>query len=387
MLKRINIMPKRVKISLAILLSVLLLSLAFGAGCIININQPVVGLDSSLLNQAWGIISQKYVTPDNVTSTMLNQGAVRGMLQSLDDPYSAYLNPQDYQLEQSSTAGSFEGIGAQVAVNKDKQIIIAAPIENSPAAKAGIKAGDIILAVNGKSIAGLSLTEVVLLIRGPAGTKVKLEILHEGSETPEEIEIIRAAITTPSVKYEMRGDILYLRINSFNEQTNGELQTALEAVDLKNTTGIILDLRDNPGGLVTTVVNVASHFIKEGVIITLRDNQGKTDSISTNPNGIYIELPMVVLVNQYSASGSEVLSGALQDYKRATIAGTVTFGKGSYDQFFQLQDGSAIYLTIGRWLTPSGKEIEGNGITPDYTLTQTGEDEILWAIDFLKKAK
>jgi carboxyl-terminal processing protease len=322
-----------------------------------------------------------------VTSTMLNQGAVRGMLQSLDDPYSAYLDPQAYQLEQSSAAGSFEGIGAQVGVNKDKQIIITAPIENSPAAKAGIKSGDIILAVDGKSIAGLSLTEVVLLIRGPSGTKVKLEILHEGSDTPEKIGIIRAAISTPSVKYEMRGDILYLRINSFNEQTNNELQTALESVDLKNTTGIILDLRDNPGGLVTTVVNVASHFIKDGVIITLRDNQGKTDSISTNPNGTYTELPIVVLVNQYSASGSEVLSGALQDYKRAAIAGTITFGKGSYDQFFQLKDGSAIYLTIGRWLTPNGKEIEGNGITPDYILTQTGEDEILWAIDFLKQVK
>jgi carboxyl-terminal processing protease len=380
-------MPKRVKISLVVLLSVLLLSLSFGLGCIINIKQSVVGLDSSLLNQALGIISQNYVTPDNVTSTTLNQGAVRGMLQSLDDPYSAYLNPEAYQLEQSSTAGSFEGIGAQVAVNKDKQIIIAAPIENSPAAKAGVKAGDIILTVDGKSIAGLSLTEVVLLIRGPAGTKVKLGLLHEGSDIPEEIEIIRAAITTPSVKYEMRGDILYLSINSFNEQTNNELQTALESVDLKNAAGIIVDLRDNPGGLVTTVVNVASHFIKDGVIITLRDNQGKTDSISAKPNGIFTELPMVVLVNQYSASGSEVLSGALQDYKRATIVGTVTFGKGSYDQFFQLQDGSAIYLTIGRWLTPNGKEIEGNGITPDYTLAQTGEDEILWAIDFLKKAK
>jgi carboxyl-terminal processing protease len=380
-------MPKSVKISLVVVLSILLLTLAFGAGCVINLNRPVAGLDTTLLNQAWSILKTNYVVPDNVTSTMLNQGAVRGMLQSLDDPYSAYLNPEAYKLEQSDSAGSFEGIGAQVAVNKDKQIIIAAPMENSPAEKAGIKTGDIILAVDGKSIAGLSLTETVMLIRGPAGTTVKITILHEGSDTPVELEIVRASITSPTVKYEMRGDILYLKISSFNERTDDELKAAFDAIDLNQTTGIVIDLRDNPGGLVTTVVNVASHFIKDGVIITLRDNEGKTESISAQPNGVFTELPMVVLVNQYSASGSEVLSGALQDYKRATIAGTVTFGKGSYDSFFQLTDGSAIYLTIGRWLTPNGKEIEGNGITPDYTLTQTDEDGIQWAIDFLKKAK
>ena len=380
-------MPKSLKIALIIVLSILFLSLAFGVGCVIDFYQPVGGLDTPLLNQAWSIINKNYVTPDNVTSTMLNQGALRGMLQSLNDPYSAYLNPEAYKLEQSDVAGSFEGIGAQVAVNKDKQIIIAAPIENSPAAKAGLKAGDVILAVDGKSIVGLSLTETVLLIRGPAGTKVRLQILHAGADIPEEIEITRAAITTPSVTYEMRENILYLRINSFSERTDIELQNVFKTIDLEKTVGIVLDLRDNPGGLVSTVVDVASHFIKEGVILTLRDNQGKTESISVKPAKIYTDLPMVVLVNQYSASGSEVLSGALQDYKRATVAGTVTFGKGSYDSFFQLQDGSAIYLTIGRWLTPTGKEIEGNGITPDIVLSQTGEDEILWAIDFLKKAK
>jgi carboxyl-terminal processing protease len=380
-------MPKNVKTSLIIMLAVLVLVMAFGAGCLINLNQPTAGIDTRLINQAWAIITRNYVTPDNVTPTMLNQGAVRGMLQSLDDPYSAYLDPDAYKLEQSDSAGSFEGIGAQVTVNKDKQIIISSPMENSPAAKAGLKPGDIILGVNGKSISGLSITETVLMIRGPAGTSVKLTILHAGSETPEEIEIVRAPITSPSVKYETRGDILYIKISSFNERTNNELETVFQSADMAKTKGIILDLRNNPGGLVTTVVNVASHFIKEGVILTLRDNAGKTESISVKANGTFTDLPVVVLVNEYSASGSEVLSGALQDYKRATVAGTVTFGKGSYDSFFQLQDGSAIYLTIGRWLTPNGHEIEGNGIKPDYILTQTDEDEIQWAIDFLHQAK
>jgi carboxyl-terminal processing protease len=380
-------MPKYLKISLVIVLSILLLTLAFGAGCVINLNQPTGGLDNTLLNQAWSILKEKYVVPDNVTDKMLNQGAVRGMLESINDPYSAYLSPEAYKIEKSDAAGSFEGIGASVGFNKDRQISITAPMENSPAEKAGIKSGDIILGVNGESIIGLSINEVVLKIRGPAGTPVKLTVLHQGEDKPVEIEIVRAAITTPSVKFESRGDVLYIKINSFNEKTNLEFEKALESVNLKATSGIVLDLRNNPGGLVTTVVDVASHFIKDGVIITLRDNKGRTESISTNPNGIYTELPMIVLVNEYSASGSEVLSGALQDYQRAKIAGTVTFGKGSYDSFFQLEDGSAIYLTIGRWLTPNGHEIEGNGITPNYILTETGEDEIQWAINHLKTAK
>jgi carboxyl-terminal processing protease len=223
------------------------------------------------------------------------------------------------------------------------------------------------------------------LIRGPAGTPVKLHILHEGETTPVVLTIVRAKIDSTSVKYSLKENYAYIRISSFNERTNTELETALQALDLKSIGGIILDLRDNPGGLVTTVVGVASHFIKEGVIITLRDNEGKTTSESAKPAGVFTELPMVVLVNQYSASGSEVLSGALQDYKRATIAGTVTLGKGSYDSFFSLSDGSAIYLTIGRWLTPNGREIEGKGITPDYILTETGDNAIQWAVDFLKK--
>jgi carboxyl-terminal processing protease len=258
-----------------------------------------------------------------------------------------------------------------------------APIAGSPAAKVGIQTGDVILAVNGVSTQGMNLTQVVLLIRGPNGTTVNLTILHQGETTPVDISIVRAQILASTVTSRMIGNIAYIQISSFAETTNTELNNALQSLDLKNSAGIILDLRNDPGGLVTTVVDVASHFIKAGVIITLRDNKGNTQTESANPNGVFTNLPMVVLVNQYSASGSEVLSGALQDYKRATIAGTVTLGKGSYDSFFNLSDGSAIYLTIGRWITPNGREIEGKGITPDYTLTQTGDDEITWAINSL----
>jgi carboxyl-terminal processing protease len=308
-------------------------------------------------------------------------------VQSIKDPYSAYLDPDAYKVQQNNIQGSFEGIGAQVSMNSQNQPIIVAPLENSPAAKAGIKTGDVILEVDGKSTQGLSLTETVLLIRGKAGTTVKLKILHSGDTVPVEIEVVRAPVNASGVTSLMRGDVVYIKIITFNESTNADLEAALESVDLKNSTGIILDLRDNPGGLVSAVVNVASHFIQEGVIITLRDNQGRTTSESVKPNGTFTDLPMVTLVNQYSASGSEVLAGALQDYQRATIAGVKTLGKGSYDSFFSLSDGSAIYLTIGRWLTPKGREIEGKGITPDQVLTQTDDEEIQWAVDFLNRPK
>ena len=378
-------MPKSIKIFLIALVSLLVVSMSFGAGCIFNLatQRP----DVNLINQSWNVIISNYVEPGKLDSKILNQGAIRGIVQSIKDPYSAYLDPDAYQIQKSNIQGSFEGIGAQVSLNADNRVIIVTPLENYPAAKAGVKTGDIILAVDGKSIQGMSLAEAVLLIRGKTGTAVKLTILHSGETMPVEIEIIREFINASGVTSSMKGSVAYIKIVTFNESTNAELQGALESLDLNNSSGIILDLRDNPGGLVSAVVDVASHFIKEGVVITLRDNQGRTTSESVNPNGTFTDLPMVVLVNQYSASGSEVLTGALQDYQRATIAGLQTLGKGSYDAFFQLNDGSAIYLTIGRWLTPQGREIEGKGITPDQVLTQTDEEQIQWAVDFLNRPK
>jgi carboxyl-terminal processing protease len=385
----VGFMPKSMKISLMVALCIMVFSLALGSGCVISFGTPAPtqGPNQGLINEAWKIISRNYVEPGRIDSTTLNEGALKGMVQGLDDPYSAYLNSEAYQFEQSDLQGSFGGIGASVSINREKEPIIVAPMEGSPAEKAGIKTGDVILAINDKPTEGLSLLETISLVRGPVGTSVRLLILHQGTDTPVELEIVRAEIQPRFVEYQMKGNTAYIRIFSFGERTNQEVNTALQSMDLKKAKGIILDLRSNPGGLVTALVDVASHFIKEGVVITLRDNQGKTTSESVRPNGVYTMLPLVVLVDQYSASASEVLSGALQDYKRATIAGAVTLGKGSYNSFFELNDGSAIYLTIGRWLTPKGREIEGKGITPDYVLTQTGDDAIQWAIDFLNKAE
>ena len=381
-------MSKSLRISLIVVLSICVLFLAFSAGRFTSTWTPSSnkGPDTGLLDQAWTLIAQNYVVPSEVNSTALNEGAVAGMVQALNDPYSAYLSPDEYKLTQSDVTGTFSGIGAQVGLNDANQTVILSPFENSPAAEAGIKTGDVILAVNGTSTQGLSLTETVLLIRGPSGTAVKLLIQHEGETMPVEIDVVRTQINAPTVTCQMMVNIAYIDITSFSENTNDELNAGLQALDLKDSTGIVLDLRDNPGGLVSDVVDVASHFIKTGVIVTMVDNKGDRSSESAQPNGVFTDLPMVVLVNQYSASGSEVLTGALQDYHRATIAGNITLGKGSYDSFFPLSDGSGIYLTIGRWLTPDGREIEGKGITPDYVLTQTGDQEVQWAIAFLNKA-
>jgi len=383
------VMRQSLKISLAILAAVMVLSSVFVAGCLTTFNVATTGkeLNSDLINQAWQILSRQYVQPEKIDSAALSEGAIRGMVQSVNDPYSYYLNPSEYKLTQGDFASSFGGIGATISMNKDKEPIIVRTLPNTPAEKAGLKSNDIILAVDGKTTQDLTTDQVVNLVRGTVGTRVILTILHESETVPVDIEIVRAEINPNSVYSHMEGDIAYIQITNFYSKTNDEFQAALNSPDLRQAKGIILDLRDNPGGYVNVVVDIASHFIKEGVIITMRDNAGRTQSTSVNPNGIFTELPMVVLVNQYSASGSEVLSGSLQDYGRATIAGTVTFGKGSYDSFYQLSDGSAIYLTIGRWLTPKGREIEGKGITPDITLTETGDAGIKWAVDYLHQVK
>jgi carboxyl-terminal processing protease len=385
-------MPKSIKLALIVIVSILLLSLAFGAGCVLNLGiaspgPTVAGPNTNLINQAWNIITTHYVEPQKIDSATLSQGAVNGIVQALNDPYSYYLTPTDNKVTQGNFQATFGGIGATVSSNTNRQPVIVDTIEGSPASKSGIKGGDTILAVDGKPTEGLTVDQVVALIRGEVGTSVKVLLLHQNENIPVELSIVRAQITITTVKYKMQGDIAYIQITNFYETTNKELQAALQSLDLKNAKGIVLDLRNNLGGYVNVLVDVASHFIKQGVIITERDNQGSTTSVSANPNGIYTELPMVVLVNHYTASASEVLSGALQDYHRATIAGVQTFGKGSYDAFYQMSDGSAIYLTIGRWLTPNNREIEGKGITPDQIITQTGDDAVQWAVNFLHGQK
>jgi len=377
-------MSKTIKLVVITLSLMVIFALSFGAGCTLGAKTPpdsALGLE--VVEQAWNIIFQDYVDRDRLDASTLSQGAIKGMLEALDDPYTSYVDAETYQLGLSSLEGKFEGIGAQVAV-KDERLMIIAPIADSPAAKAGIRAGDIVLEINGMSTSGMGLAEAVLKIRGPEGEPVTLLILHQGETEPEAIEIVRAEIELPSVRFEMRGDIAYINISYFSERTNEELSPLLQSIAGEGATDIILDLRSNPGGLLDAVVSVVSHFLKEGVVVNVVDNQGRESALSVRAGEITTNLPLVILVNGYSASGSEVLAGALQDYGRAIIAGTTTFGKGSVNVMRQLRDGSGLYVTTARWLTPNGRLIEGEGLYPDYELELEGEDAVQWAIDYLE---
>jgi len=375
-------MSKKIKIVGLSLLLTAVIVLSFTAGCFISAsNSADTGL--SIVEQAWEIILRDYVENDQIDIGALAEGAIRGMVEALNDPYTSYLDPEAYQLSIADLEGRFEGIGAYVGV-RDDQIVIIAPIPGSPAEMAGIRAGDIILEVDGQSTEGMSLLDTILLVRGPSGTTVALLILHEGETEPVLIEIVRAEIEVPSVEFEMMEEIAYIRITEFTDRTAQELVPVLNTITQQGATGIILDLRSNPGGLLDAVVNVASFFLEEGVVVDVVDNEGNHSPSSVNPDFPTIYLPMVVLVDGYSASGSEVLAGALQDYGRATIAGATTFGKGSVNLLHQLDDGSGLYITTARWLTPNGRLIEGEGLSPDYELELEGEDAIQWAIDYLR---
>ena len=373
-------MSKTIKILVVILLLAATITAAFGVGCALG-EKTATAPSLDTVEEAWNIIFQDYVDKDKLDASKLSQGAIKGMVEALDDPYTSYLDTTAYELWLRNVEGKFEGVGAYVE-EKEGQITIVAPIPGSPADSAGIRSGDVVLEIDGKSTEGISLVEAVLSIRGPKGTAVTLLILHQGESEPEVVSIIRAEIELPSVSSEMKEDIAYIKIAYFSERTAQELAPVLEGIT-PQTTGIILDLRSNGGGLLDTVTDVAGYFLREGVVVDVVDNQGEHTIYPVKSNQLTTDLPMVVLVDGYSASGSEVLTGALQDYGRATIAGAKTFGKGSVNILRQLQDGSGLYITTARWLTPNGRLIEGEGLDPDYELEE-GEDAIQWAIDFLK---
>jgi len=366
------------------LLSVVVIVISFGFGYVLGIVAAPQDPAFASVEQAWNIILNDYVEKDRIDADQLSQAAIEGMLELLDDPYTTYLDKESYQFSFGDLEGKFEGIGAVITVDDNDQIVVVAPIMGAPAAEAGIRPGDTILEVDGVSTSGMGLYEVILDVRGPKGTSVNLLILHSGETEPVEIEIVRDEIKVDSVFLEMQGDIAYIQISEFNERTNEELSPVLEAVDAASATGIILDLRSNPGGLLQTVVDVTSRFVDEGLlVVSIRDNDGNMEDLKANKQQITTDLPMVVLVDSFSASGSEVVSGALQDYGRAIIVGSTTYGKGSVNYLQQLADGSGIYITAARWLTPNGNLIEGKGIVPDVELELEGYDAIQWAIDFL----
>ena len=372
----------------------ILIALSFVAGfaysSLISPNSGDLPKEFDSLIEVWTILKHNYVNQSALNAQEMAQGAIDGMLNALGDPYTAYY--YDYKEFYDYLEGSFEGIGAYVSKD-DGQLTIISPIAGSPAEQAGIKAGDIILEIDGEPTDDLTVTEAVLKIRGPKGTTVTLLIQHEGESDTVEMQIVRDEITEPSVNYKSLSDnIGYIQITQFASSTVSDFQTALTDMIGNGSKGLILDLRGNPGGFLDVVADIADEFLDSGIILYVaNDNLEIFEEYTAESGGIAIDMPLAVLVDGGSASASEVLAGALQDHGRAAIIGTQTFGKGSVNQPRELSDGSALYLTTARWLTPDKHAIEGVGITPDNVVEQSDEDaangvdtQLNFAIEYIK---
>ncbi|MBN1693196.1 MAG: S41 family peptidase [Dehalococcoidales bacterium] len=363
---------------------VIVLALAFGGGFLLGqAHAPTGGTGLDNVSEAWDIIHSRYVEKDRLDSANMSRAAIEGIIDTLNDPYSAYLTIEQLYDFSTSLQGEYAGIGAYVTM-QDGNLTILAPIAGSPAEEAGLKPGDIILEIDGESIAGLDLDLAADKLRGPADTAVRLIVLPVDETEPVEIEITRAIIELPSLIYEMRDNIACITIFMFTGHTDGEITEVLQELEQNGAEGIIIDIRSNGGGLLDSATAVASHFLESGTVATTRNDEGILKEYNVDTDALYTDLPMVVLVNAGTASAAEVLAGALQDYGRAVIAGNTTYGKGSATGIFTLVDGSAINITIARWYTPNGRLIEGQGIEPDIKLDITGEDALQWAIDYLK---
>ena len=374
------------------LLIVFLILLSFVAG--FGLSQALsdgvpeeVPPEFNTLWEVWESLSEDYVNKETIDSQELIQGAIEGLIEALGDPYTTYLDPETSDLAWSAFEGSFEGIGAVVAM-EDGELTVISPIAGTPAERQGIRAGDRILEIDGETTSGRSLTEAVLKIRGPGGTAVTLLILHRGETDPVEIEVIREEIDLDTVYLEMLpGDIAHIQITYFSLRTDKEVSSVLSDALSRGATAIVLDLRGNPGGLLDTVVDMADEFLDGGTILYQADDEGNVVAEwKASSGGLAADLPLAVLVDGGSASGSEVLAGALQDHGRGPLIGTKTYGKGSVQLIRELSDGSALYVTSARWLTPNGHLIEGLGLTPDFEVPITEEDIALGIDPQLERA-
>ena len=331
-------------------------------------------VDFSLFWKVWDILKEKHIDKNSLDAQKLIYGAISGMLKSSGDPYTSFFNPEESKAFSQDIEGSFEGIGAELGI-KDDILTVIAPLSDSPAEKSGLRAGDKILEVDGKVVIDMTIDQAVDLIRGEKGTAVELTILHEGEQETKKVSIVRDKIEVKSVKTEFREEIAYIKITRFSENTDREFSADVNSVISQGSRGIILDLRNNPGGLLDESVNVASRMIPKGkVVVTEEDSAGNRESLFTFGGDRLSSIPMVVLINEGSASASEILAGALRDNQGITIIGKKSFGKGSVQQLVDLPGGSSVKVTVAKWLTPNGDNITEKGINPDIGVDLTLED-------------
>jgi carboxyl-terminal processing protease len=367
-------------------LSVLLISVGVGlVGGILLDRQGLVAFAPSptgatetapnwrLLAEVWHTVQRVYVDRSAVQPRQLTYGAINGMVDALGDTgHSSFLTPEMVDLMRSMTEGQFEGIGAEIQM-KDKRVVIVAPLDNSPAQRAGLRPGDIILQVNQESVTRLPLEQVVQRIRGPKETTVTLTLLDPATEQTRDVTVTRARVAVHNVTWQQLPGtmVVHVRIAGFSQGVTNDLRQALTVLKQQGLTHVVLDLRNNPGGLLNEAVATASQFLSSGTVLLVRDAHGTTTSVPVQKHGVAATLSLVVLINQGTASAAEIVAGALQDAHRAVLVGETTFGTGTVLKPFPLSDGSALMLAIEEWLTPNGRVIWHQGITPDVVVSLT----------------
>ena len=344
----------------------------FGFPEVVPLEEPLeapAGIPEELKTvwEVWALLTSEHVDRSQMDPEVFNEAAIRGLIRALDDPHTSYVSPESFDIENEDLHGRFEGIGANVSMRRDGKLQIVAPLKDSPAEAAGLKPGDVILEVDGVSILGLSLLEAVGKIRGPRGSEVRLLVLHLGAIDPIVVLIRRDVIPLTSVllRSELGDRIAHIRLTSFYADTAEKLNETLNNAREAGAQGLILDVRDNPGGLLNSVVDVVSQFLDDGLVLYEVDGSNRRTDWKVRNGGTATDIPMVVLTNEFSASASEILVGAFQDYERATIIGATTYGKGSVNILRRLENGGGLYITFAKWFTPSGRPIASIGLVPD----------------------
>ena len=343
---------------------------------IINKKNADTTIDFSLFWKVWEILKNRYVDKSELDARELFYGAIDGMLAATGDPYTTFFSPEENREFNEDISGTFEGIGAEMGM-KDDIITIVAPLEGMPAEKAGLLPGDKIVKIDGVASSSYSLDEAVKHIRGPKGTEVKLTIFREGEEETREVAVKRGIISVKSVRFEMKDNgIAYIRVNRFGEDTEDAFAAATNELLAKKATSLVIDLRSNPGGFLETAVAMGSLMLPSGKVVVMEeDGEGKRKELKARGGDTLSGLPTVVLINEGSASASEILAGALRDNRdNVRLVGKKSFGKGSVQELISVSKDTAVKITIARWLTPSGKQIHNVGISPDVEVGITADD-------------
>ena len=341
----------------------------------IDLGKPA-GVDFSLFWDAWRVVQEKFATKEPLNSQNMVYGAISGMLGSLDDPYTIFMNPEDSQRFFDDLEGSFEGVGMEIGI-RNKALQVISPLEGTPSQRAGVRAGDRIIKIDETVTEGMSVEKAVSLIRGPKGTSVTLTVFREGWDATQEIVIVRDVIVIPSLEWKLREDVAYIKLFQFSEKAGRDFRKVSQDILASNAKSIVLDVRNNPGGFLDVAVDIAGWFVERGSVVVTEELKDKKEQRVHQARGTagLISYPVVVLINEGSASASEILAGALRDNRGILLVGKQSFGKGSVQEIENLRDDSSLKVTIAKWLTPKGDVIQGVGLKPDIDVTNTPEDE------------